>query len=65
MLAGSIVTVDLAAEGLLTDTPSDVASKRLRMLHIQLNLPENWPRLDVTRSKVRDRKRGSTHVVLF
>lgn len=47
MLAGSIVTVDLAAAGLLMDTPSDVASNWLHVLHIRLNLPENRPRLDV------------------
>ena len=27
--------------GLLMGKPSDVASKRLRVLHIRLNLPEN------------------------
>jgi hypothetical protein len=37
----SAICVDLQAEGLLTGAPSDVASKRLRVLHIQLNLPEN------------------------
>jgi hypothetical protein len=41
MLTGSIVCVDPPAEGLLTDTTSDVASKWLRVLHIRLNLPEN------------------------
>ena len=41
MLAGSILNVDLPAAGLLTDTASDVASKRLRVLHIRPNLLEN------------------------
>ncbi len=49
MLPGSMVCVDLPAFvpdlvlvlGLLTAGPSVVASKRLRVLHIRLNLPEN------------------------
>ena len=42
MLAGSTVSeVDLAGDSLLMGAPSDVASKRLRVLHIRLNLPEN------------------------
>ena len=45
MLAGSLVCVDPPATrqslGLLMGMPSDVASKRLRVLHIRLNLPEN------------------------
>jgi len=36
-----MVCVDLPAEGLLTGTPSHVASKWLRVLHIRLNLPQN------------------------
>ena len=42
MLTGSIVCVDPPAPAvLLMGMPSDVASKRLRVLHIRLNLPEN------------------------
>jgi hypothetical protein len=41
MLTASATMVDLSAERLLMATPSDVASKRLRVLHIRLNLPEN------------------------
>jgi hypothetical protein len=41
MITGSMVCVDLPAEGLLTGTLSDVASKWLRVLHIRLNLPQN------------------------
>jgi hypothetical protein len=40
MLAGLPVCVDLPAER-LTRAFSDVASKRLRVLHIRLNLPQN------------------------
>jgi hypothetical protein len=32
---------DLRAADLLMGTPSDVALKRLNVLHIRLNLPEN------------------------
>jgi hypothetical protein len=41
MLTRLMVCVDLPAEGLLTRTLSDVASKWLRELHIRLNLPQN------------------------
>jgi len=45
MLPGSAVCVDPPAIrqslGLLMGVPSAVASKRLRMLHIRPNLPEN------------------------
>jgi len=41
MLTTSTVCVDLPAESPLIGTPSDVALKRLRVLHIRLNLPEN------------------------
>jgi len=37
----STVRVGLPAEGLLMGTQRDVASKRLPVLHIRLNLPEN------------------------
>jgi hypothetical protein len=41
MLAGSTRKVDLGGDSLLMGTPSDVASKRLRVLHIRPNLPES------------------------
>ena len=41
MLAGSIFNVDLAGDSLLMGSPSYVASKRLRVLHIRPNLLEN------------------------
>jgi hypothetical protein len=41
MLAGSILKVDLAGDSLLMGSSSYVASKRLRVLHIRLNLPES------------------------
>jgi hypothetical protein len=36
-----MIRLDLPAERLLTGTQRDVASKRLPVLHIRLNLPEN------------------------
>jgi hypothetical protein len=41
VLTDSAIYVDLAAERLLMATPPDVARKRLRVLHIRLNLPES------------------------
>jgi hypothetical protein len=41
MVTVSMDCVDPPARRLLMGTPSDVASKRLRVLHIRLNLPEN------------------------
>jgi hypothetical protein len=35
------ISVDWLAAGLLMGEPSDVASKRLLVLHIRLNLPES------------------------
>jgi hypothetical protein len=37
----SKISVDLPDAGLLMGKPSDVASKRLLVLHIRLNLPES------------------------
>ncbi|HEX9472309.1 MAG TPA: hypothetical protein VF957_22515 [Bradyrhizobium sp.] len=37
----SRIRADLPIQGLLMGAPSDVASDRLRVLHIQLNLPDN------------------------
>ena len=45
---------------------TDIASKRLRVLHIRLNLPENRARLGApTKQEFENGKRGSTHVDLF
>jgi hypothetical protein len=41
VLPTSRICVDLPIQGLLMGTPSDVASDRLHVLHIRLNLPEN------------------------
>jgi len=41
MLTASTIYVDWLAAGLLMGKPSDVASKRLLVLHIRLNLPES------------------------
>jgi hypothetical protein len=37
----SMISDDLCAEHLLMGAPSDVAPKRLSVLHIRLNLPES------------------------
>jgi aspartyl-tRNA synthetase len=37
----AMISGDLCAGDLLMGAPSDVAPKRLRVLHIRLNLPEN------------------------
>ena len=41
MVAGSTPKVDLTGDSLLMGSPSYVASKRLHVLHIRLNLPES------------------------
>lgn len=40
MVPGSMVCVDPPCRSLLMGASSDVASKRLRVLHIRPNLPE-------------------------
>ena len=69
MLTVSMVCVDPPAIrnlwGLLMGKASDVASKRLRVLHIRPNLLENGPSWTHRRNNSLGRKRGSMHVVLF
>jgi hypothetical protein len=66
MLMASMVGVDLRARSLLMDAASDIAFKRLRVLHIRLNLAEHRVRPDVPKKQESgSRKRGSTHADLF
>jgi hypothetical protein len=41
LLPSSLDCINLPTEGLVAGPRSDVAFKRLRVLHIRLNLPEN------------------------